>query len=73
MVLLDEVVEILRLAYFNLYTGLTLEAFNSGRVGAAFVDADLLWYLIPDSVRIGHNCHAVQPSGVSSFDLWTQI
>src|SRR5450830_874447 len=41
VVLLDDVVEVLVLAHQDVDTGVSLDAFNGGRVGATFVNRDL--------------------------------
>ena len=46
MVLLDEVVEVSVLAHQNVNTGVSLDAFNGGCIGAALVDDDLLWHIV---------------------------
>ena len=42
MVLLDDVVQVLRLAKFNIKTGVLVDASNGSRVGTTLVDRDLL-------------------------------
>ena len=46
VVLLDEVVEVSVLAHQNVNTGVSLDAFNGVRAGAALVDGDLLWHIV---------------------------
>lgn len=46
MVLLDDVVEVFVLVHQDVNTGISLDAFNGGRVGTAFVDGDLLWHVV---------------------------
>ena len=46
MVLFDDVVEISVLPHQDVNTGVGLDTFNGGRVGAAFVDGDLFWYVV---------------------------
>ena len=46
MVLLDEIVEVFVLAHQDVNTGVSLDAFNGGRIGAALVDGDLLWHIV---------------------------
>src|ERR1035437_8156997 len=46
VVLLDDVVEVFVLTHQDVYAGISLDAFNGGRIGAALVDGDLLWHIV---------------------------
>ena len=46
MVLLDDVVEVFRLAQHNVDAGVSLDALNGRCVGATLVDGDLLWHVV---------------------------
>ena len=46
MVLLDEVVEVFVLAHEYVNIGVSLDTFNAGDIGAAFVDGDFLWHIV---------------------------
>ena len=46
MILLDEVIEVIRLSQFNVQAGVVIDAFDGCGVGAALVDGDLLWHAV---------------------------
>ena len=46
VILFDDVVEIFILAHQDVNTGVSLDTFNDGRVGATLVDGDLLWHVV---------------------------
>ena len=52
VILLDDVVEVLVLAHQDVDTGVSLDAFNGGRVGSALVDSDLLWHVVQVDVAL---------------------
>ena len=41
-----DVVQVLVLAHHDVDAGVGFDTFNSGRVGAALVDGDLLWHIV---------------------------
>ena len=46
MILLDDIVQVLRLAHRDDKAAVGLHADDSGRVGAALVDGDFLWHVV---------------------------
>ena len=47
VILLDDIVEVLRLALHDRHTGVGLHAVDGGRVGAALIDRDRLGQAMP--------------------------
>lgn len=47
VVLFDDIVQVFVLAHQDINAGVGLDSFNCGRVGAALLESNLLWHVVP--------------------------